>query len=304
MNTGDNINVNSEWLDFCNPTIKSYADCEKLWGTCRNKKKGKPIKGWCRLFKVGDVYELKYSYYNSNDIVIAKIFPDNTITLPSSTNDWYKMHNSLSMALRRAIPIETMRIATGKYYVFDYRQTDLPSRPYELSNHGKFNFEYYGGITFNAEGKCINPRYSTQGKVDPSKRRVWLQLLKQFKRGLKARAKVGALQKIAEQVVEKRKEDKNAHWRWNAVEWDTPKNFAMLTDCLEQNKYTPEFLYAYVDWASPISWWGNAQQPVEDNVLIEQADRLLNKYSFKLRKHFGVFLELPKTAEGKVKEIA
>jgi len=298
--------MDNEWMTYCNPTIKSYADCERLWGTCRNKQKGKPIKGWCRLFKVDDVYELRYEYYYDLPIgqIIAKILPDNTIILPSSTSDWSKMHQSLSMALRRAIPIETMRVATGKYYVFDGRHIGIPKNPYSPSNHGKFSFEYYGGITFNAEGKCINPRYSTQGKVNPSKRRVWLQLLKQFKRGLKARAKVGALQKLAEQVAEKRKEDKNAHWRWNGIEWDTPKNFAMLIDCLEQNKYTSEFLYAYVEWASPISWWGDSRQPVEDKVLIEQADKLLNKYSFKLRKHFGVFLELPKTAEGNVKEMA
>ena len=46
---------------FGEPLVKDYADCERMFSTCRDPKKGKPIRTWCRLFKNQDVYELKYT---------------------------------------------------------------------------------------------------------------------------------------------------------------------------------------------------------------------------------------------------
>ena len=91
---------------FGDPLIKDYADCERMFSTCRNPEKGKPIRTWCRLYKEQDVYVLKYMMWvfrqsdsEQNTVPIAEFHPDGRIVLPSDSNEWKNMHGSLSMAL-------------------------------------------------------------------------------------------------------------------------------------------------------------------------------------------------------------
>ena len=162
--------------------------------------------------------------------------------------------------------------------------------------------EYFAGMTFNDDGVCINPQYATDGEIDTEKRRVWLRMLRRFKRGLKARAKVGALQQHAKRIYEKHAEmeRKGQHrWQWQMPNWKSKKYYGMLKEAMQSNEYTPEFLEAFVESATP-NTYGNTL--ATDAHILQYVDTLMNDLSYQLRKDFGVFVSEPLTADGKVVE--
>ena len=306
---------------FGEPLLKDYADCERMFSTCRNPEKGKPIRTWCRLYKEQDVYVLKYMMWvfgqqdkEQNTVPIAEFHPDGRIVLPSDSNEWRNMHASLSTALHNAIPILTERMGRGRYRIAHtglmdrvtpaVGEKDIRGNYYQswwdaFKEHGT---EYFAGMTFNHEGLCINPQYATDGEIDTEKRRVWLRMLRRFKRGLKARAKVGALQQHAKRIYDKHAEmeKKGQHrWQWQMPNWKSKKYYAMLKEAMQTNEYTPEFLEAFVESATP-NTYGNTL--ATDAHILQHVDTLMNDLSYQLRKDFGVFVSEPLTADGKVIE--
>ena len=127
-------------------------------------------------------------------------------------------------------------------------------------------------------------------------------MLRRFKRGLKARAKVGALQQHAKRIYDKHAEmeRKGQHrWQWQLPNWKSKKYYAMLKEAMQTNEYTPEFLEAFVESATP-NTYGNTL--ATDAHILQYVDTLMNDLSYELRKDFGVFIKEPLTADGKVKE--
>ena len=270
------------------------------------------MRTWCRLFKNQDVYEVCYVPWNyDKGAVIAEFHPDGRIVLPSDSYSWQGMHASLSTALHNAIPILTERMGKGRYRVAHTGLMDRVTPPREqggnyyqswwdaFKEHGN---EYFAGMTFNDDGVCINPQYATSGEIDTEKRRVWLRMLSRFKRGLKARAKVGALQQHAKRIYEKHAEmeRKGQHrWQWQMPNWKSKKYYGMLKEAMQSNEYTPEFLEAFVESATP-NTYGNTI--ATDAHILQHVDTLMNDLSYQLRKDFGVFVSEPFTADGKVVE--
>lgn len=300
---------------FNEPILIDYADCERTFSTCRHPAKGKPIRTWCRLFKNQDVYELRYSTWNGeNKEVIAEFHQDGRLVLPSDSYTWQMMHASLSTALHRVIPIVTERVGKARYRIVQHRwldenvdETDPLAGGSEFYHDWWKSFkaksvEYFAGITFNHEGLCINPRQATTGEIDTEKRKVWLRMLKRFKRGLKARAKVGALQQHAKRIYDKHAEMERKgqnRWQWQLPNWRSKTYYSMLKQAMETNEFTPEFLDAFVESATP-NTYGN--QLATDAHILQHVDTVMSDMSYDLRKDFGVFIQEPLTADGKVME--
>jgi len=296
---------------FGQPLLKDYADCERTFSTCRTPAKGKPIRSWCRLFKNQDVYELKYISWGGETIPIAEFHPDGRIVLPSDSHAWQAMHGSLSMALHNAIPILTERMGKGRYRIAHTGLMDRLTPPREQGGNYYQSWweafkengtEYFAGMTFNDDGICTNVQHAVSGEIDTEKRRVWLRMLRRFKRGLKARAKVGALQQHAKRIYDKHAEmeRKGQHrWQWQLPNWKSKKYYAMLKEAMQTNEYTPEFLEAFVESATP-NTYGNTL--ATDAHILQHVDTLMNDLSYELRKDFGVFIREPLTADGKVIE--
>lgn len=296
---------------FGEPLLRDYKDCEVHFSTCRNPAKGKPMRSWCRLFKNQDVYEVCYVPWNyDKGAVIAEFHPDGRIVLPSDSHSWRNMHSSLSMALHNAIPILTERMGRGRYriahtgYIDGEASASPSSNDYFFSEwyetFKKKGNEYFAGMTFNHEGLCINPQYSTDGEIDVEKRRTWLRMLRRFKRGLKARAKVGALQQHAKRIYDKHAEmERNGQhrWQWQMPNWKSKKYYDMLKEVMQTNEFTPEFLEAFVESATP-NTYGNTI--ATDAHILQHVDTLMNDLSYSLRRDFGVFISEPLSADGKV----
>lgn len=297
---------------FGQPLVKDYADCERMFSTCRNPEKGKPMRSWCRLFKNQDVYEVCYVPWNyDKGAVIAEFHPDGRIVLPSDSHSWRNMHGSLSMALHNAIPILTERMGRGRYRIAHTGFLDRVTPPREQVDNYYQSWwdafkenanEYFAGMTFNHEGLCINPQSATSGEIDVEKRRTWLRMLRRFKRGLKARAKVGALQQHAKRVYDKHAEmEKNGkhRWQWELPNWKSKKYYDMLKEAMQTNEFTPEFLDAFVESATP-NTYGNTI--ATDAHILQHVDTLMSELSYSLRRDFGVFISEPLSADGKVIE--
>lgn len=297
---------------FGQPLVKDYADCERMFSTCRNPEKGKPMRSWCRLFKNQDVYEVCYVPWNyDKGAVIAEFHPDGRIVLPSDSHSWRNMHGSLSMALHNAIPILTERMGRGRYRIAHTGFLDRVTPPREQVDNYYQSWwdafkenanEYFAGMTFNHEGLCINPQSATSGEIDVEKRRTWLRMLRRFKRGLKARAKIGALQQHAKRIYEKHQEmEKNGkhRWQWEMPNWKSKKYYDMLKEVMQTNEFTPEFLDAFVESATP-NTYGNTI--ATDAHILQHVDTLMSELSYSLRRDFGVFISEPLSADGKVIE--
>ena len=302
------------------PVLETWDDCNRKFSTTRSPEKGKPIRNWCRLFKNGQVFELKYNYYNGTRETIAEFHPDGRIVLPSSSTEWQFMHSSLSMALHGAIPILTERMGKGRYRIANTMFIDkklqewrndpnyVPPTQSPWSSHYQewwelfktHGSEYFAGMTFNAEGECTNKRYSTTGEIDTEKRRVWLRMLRRFKRGLKARAKIGALQQHAKRIHAKHEElsrKGQSRWQWELPNFQSPKYYRMLKNALETNEFSPEFLDAFVESATP-NTYGNTI--ATDAIILQHVDTIMNDLSYQLRREYGVFISEPLSADGKV----
>ena len=300
---------------FSKPLLEDYADCERMFSTCRTPARGKPIRTWCRLYKEDDVYVLKYMMWgwsdggNQNVMPIAEFHPDGRIVLPSDSTNWQGMHGSLSMALHNAIPIVTERMGKGRYRIahtkyLDKIANEKPDKEYFYSvwwqSFKEIGTEYFAGMTFSKEGICTNVQHAVTGEIDTEKRRVWLRMLRRFKRGLKARAKVGALQQHAKRIYDKHAEmeRKGQHrWQWQMPNWKSEKYYGMLKEAMQTNEYTPEFLEAFVESATPNTY---GKTLATDAHILQYVDTLMNDLSYDLRKDFGVFVTEPLTADGKV----
>lgn len=296
------------------PILESYGDCESQFSTCRSPEKGKPIRKWCRLYKRGDQYDLCYEYFNSKTVIAT--FTKEGFCLPSPSESWQCMHASLSMALHNAIPIVTERIGKGRYRIAHTGRLDRMANSDPTSNNDGSSFyqvwwdkfkeigvEYFGGMWFTYDGRCTNVQYATNGEIDTEKRKVWLRLLKRFKRGMKARAKIGALQPIAKRVFEENKEaERNGqriHYWQGVFDWNKPKLYAMMKHALDTNEFSAEFLYQFVKSATPNTW---SITMATDQHILKHIDTVMNDLSYKLRKDYGVFIKEPLTADGKVKQ--
>jgi len=147
--------------------VQTYDQAKRLYGTCRFPDKGKPVKGWCRLHKVDENFELRMD--NKTICVFA---PDNTLTFTMTSAQAKNYSITLSQALARAIPIGWERVATGRHRVIHTKR---------ISHHGGTHrweqwreamkaegIEVFNGIKFNLDtGECMNAKPTTEAQVIP-----------------------------------------------------------------------------------------------------------------------------------------
>jgi hypothetical protein len=142
--------------------------------------------------------------------------------------------------------------------------------------------QYRQGIKFNLlTGECINPEPDMMQTIIPEKRAEWLRDLKRFKRGMKSRAKVGALQGFVDEA--KRLRAKSAgHWafqRDNSIDWKAPACAKMIVACMQADEYPPELLQAFVTDHLCVGFV----------TLTEHIDEVCKQNSVQFRAAYGVF---------------
>jgi hypothetical protein len=265
--------------------IQTYAQAKRLYGTCRFPDKGKPVKGWCRLHKVDENFELRMD--NKTICVFA---PDNTLTFTMTSAQAKNYSITLSQALARAIPIGWERVATGRHRVIHTKR---------ISHHGGAHrweqwreamkaegIEVFNGIKFNLDtGECMNAKPTTEVQVVPAKRTEWLRALRVFKRGLKLRAKLGVLDTICQDVIAERTLSKT-RYDWVQPDWSNEKWIDLLFDSIKNNQHPTELLHGFAQSVQGRAYY---HITISKETTLQAADNVCAELSVQLRRKFGVF---------------
>jgi hypothetical protein len=120
-------------------------------------------------------------------------------------------------------------------------------------------------------------------KIDEDKRREWLRALRRFKYGMRARAKLGVLETICEQVEAERKGKR----QWDAPQWDHERWVTLLYTCIKDNQFPPELLIGFAKTAE-VTFMATRKQPTVDK-LLDAVNGVCRQLSVPLRQKFGVF---------------
>jgi len=182
--------------------INSYADAEREFSRCKDKNRGRPLRGTFRLTKDANDYIISRVSWKEKLKPLLRIHPDNTVTFVAPVD--IVVAYPFSFTLPAIIPLGLDRVSTNKYRVY-HGQTivDCPKQAWTHRyswwyREGKRSAqEYFQGVRFDlTTGKCLNPMPDRCTRIIPERRKLWLQdkakLMQMVKTWLKLGVLVGA----------------------------------------------------------------------------------------------------------------
>jgi len=280
----------------------SYAEMATDFAKARWPEMGRPIKKGVRLYKEGNNFVVKmYDWYDydpneASDRMtpILKVSPKNIVTFLPPLERVLRRANSLVIMFPRVLPIHLARARKGVYRI-DH-EVRIPMRAHGLwGTYPDYSYlknaapEYFKGIKFNLlTGECLNAKPDMVTTELPEQRKVWRSELRRYKRGLKARIKVGALEGFIHEEHAALAVDKG-RWRYRrdaCPDWTQPKLTNLLIKSMRQEKYPAEVLHAFVRSVY-------ADSPYHTNIteqhVLAAVDKVFKKHSEHLRRKYGVF---------------
>ena len=261
--------------------LMNYEACVNMFNLSkvRDPERGKPLRTWARIKQDGDAFVVCIDA--SPLLPLCRITPDNICTWVASPRTIWSFSNTLTMALEQALPFVMLRVGKGRYKITAYNH--LTEYIHEkCTNYG---IEYFEGIQFDLKtAKCLNP---VTIEVDAQRRTEWLRTLKVFKRAIKTRAKVGAIDAMIRNMAEQdmfnrlRKEKPD----WAAQAW-IDKLYGAIIDPTKIDKT----LLQGVALSCVRGWWVSA--PPSTQEFLDELDGICNQFSVPLRKKFGALREV------------
>ena len=281
------------WLTPEARTVMSYAQASALWSKVRSPEKGKPITGWLRMYKVDDNFEFRATGYGSTPL--GTLTPDNKFTFTMSAEGVSRHAQTLVGSLYRWLPFSLMRHRKGLYRIA--HTTPLLKALDPNSDSARYGFyseygpfmrqqpSYYGGIQFDmVSGECLNPRPDDKLIEIPEKRKEWRKALTQFKRGLKARVRVHAMDGIIDKMWSER--NQSNRWDHRQPDWSSSMWIDKLEQAMRDNEFSQELLMGIVQ-TSHTGYYMQSKPTGAD--VLKAVDKICNDNSIELRRRFGVF---------------
>ena len=269
----------------------SYADFAADYKRCRNAEKGRPIKGWCRLFKEDSDYVVKVRRWRSSDAPLFRVSPDEIVTFSMPLDNLLQNAQTIVSSLYRVIPFSLERKRKGIYALGGTHQIsdglgNYPAYFQWLRTEAPENFT---NIRFNlVTGECLNAQPNLIDSMIPEVRRQWLRDVKRYKKGLKARAKIGALQGHMTKVLDALTSPAGRPWELR-YEWNSKLGqrgtLQHIVECMRSEEYPPDLLYLLVATTS-IPYRGSE---LNDKMVLENVDKIFDAHSLQLRTIYGVF---------------
>jgi len=287
-------------------TFDSYSDFTGHLSRARSRFLGRPLPGRWRLFKRGNNFEIslpaqpRYSYQQSPNvkgevlnvsdyIPVFQVSPKGIVTFVLTENDFLRYSNIIVVILNRIIGITAQRFSKGHYRLGIAKRevTSWGSWCIQLSKEN--SHPYFKGMKFNiSTGACLNPKQELVYKEVPERRKVWRHDLRQYKRGLLTRLKVGALDQHIKECFEALVEDNKLPWSERgkiSTNWANPQELKYLAQCMEKNKYPEQILRGII--LSCSIGWGN--KPISPKQVATAIYKLFRTHSIQLREHYKVF---------------
>lgn len=272
--------------------------------------KGRYVNSWCRLRTVNSC-GTRISEGVCIDVhgkPFAKIYPNNTIEWVATQEEMWQYSTTLVSAFHRWFPFYILRYRKGLYkiahqyplykQIVKYTNTlkKLPKRKLgEIKGtsiwsvidrtHLQTSPMYFEGIKFNlTTGKCINPQTNRKFVEIPEKRKEWRKKAMAFKKGIKARIKVGSLDTYVSNMAKIKTQSRGYTYNidWNAKAW-----INLLATCLGKGEYTKELLLAITYEITGGSSYFNSS--ANNQWLITRFEHWFKTLSIPLRKELGVF---------------
>lgn len=148
---------------------------------------------------------------------------------------------------------------------------------------------YFQGLKFDMlTGKCLNQRADDKFVENPEARKNWRRLLTKWKRGIKARARIGAFDSIIDKVYKEHDNSTTRHfYDWKAPDWTNGSWLDLLANSIKETKYSPELLKALV--LSCNDGYYPSSEKVTSQDVFNTTNKLCNEHSIELRRKFNVF---------------
>jgi hypothetical protein len=282
---GDGV---AHWLREA--TVTDYKSVKAYYERARFPDKGKPLRTWARIHKDGEDYYVKC--WNTE---LCRFKPNNTVVFTATSEEVWSSSNTLSSSLHRAMPLTILRIAKGRYRLAHNEQ--VIKNAVDTSNGNPSNWhhidwwawlkkdapEYFQGITFDlATGECLNRRPDDKLISIPEKRLHWLRALREFKKGIKVRAKMNIFEGFSDTI-----QKEGSHGYYDRPDWSHDEHRALLFESIRDNKFPKELLLGITKSYRPDYTWTWARPKPND--VIKETDRICTTYSVELRRQFGVF---------------
>ena len=252
--------------------ISSYQAAAEYMEKARSKAKGRPMRGtgW-RLFQDGDEYPV---YLNGGQV--GRFLPDNTFMFTVDGDRAHSMAQTLGSTMHRNLPFKWRRFGYKKYRV-DHT-TNIDGHYYQHFAKPTNAPQIYDGLKFDlTTGKCLNYQPDYKPTINPDRRGEWLAASREWKRKLKAAARVGVFDKL---VAEERQNP--TPWQERPV-WRNPEMLDILYKAFKDGDCSVELLRMFVASESR-SWVATTSGHMYDSVT-----RIVSSQSRELRKRFGVF---------------
>jgi len=220
-------------------------------------------------------------------VPVYKLTPNNVLTFILSLDKLLYHSNSIVMVLHKTVPLTVQRFDKGKYRVgVGVKTKAIWSGNYYFSLKKEDSQQYFKGIKFRLPDRlCLNPQPDETIEEVPEERRKWRRDLRRYKRGLKSRAKVGALTGHIDRYEKERNENAKLDWqvrRQLRMLW-TNEWIKRLVRCMKKEEYPSEILYAFVRSADR---WHRSTNPQH---IIKAVDEVFTAHSEALRREYGVF---------------
>jgi len=297
--------------------IGSYDQAASIFASCRSATKGKPINGSTRLFRGEDgkyvlgVYNWHSRTNNSlpEHTPLAIFHPNNTLEFVFPKDRFLSESNSLVIVLDRITPIGAMRVRTGVYKLafmgnsYEFNQNlweqfrnHRPEAPQSWEEFHAMKRQpwknamttgalYKEGLTFDLDtGLHTGAEVDYRDNIIPEKRKEWLRMLRKFKRGVKVRIRIGALDSLLKGIRDDAGFNQHFAPRWNSTE-----QLDMLESAIRNEEFPVKLLDGLV--RSTIGYAYRLSNTIEPKQVMREFDNVMRQTSVSLRQRLGVFGE-------------
>ena len=278
-------------------SLNTYEEMLTSFNTARWPDKGKPVNQNWRMFKKGDAIRIVCQGYGTEPL--ADITPDNIITFVAKESHIINMSQSYVSSFYRWFPFVINRHRKGLYRIRHTKnlneeihkkigdnQDSVYSTFGSVMNNGP---SYFSGIQFNLlTGECLNQKPDDKFIEIPAKRKEWRQMLTAYKKGLKARAKVHALDAIALEVMKERAQTQNS-WHARQPDWSSEEWLDCLQESMTTLDYPKHLLKGLMETSMSNRGWGRQTEVPTVDDIIHTVDKIFTDLSIPLRRRFGVF---------------
>lgn len=252
-------------------TFTSYAMMHKFMEKAKNKSVGRPLPASMRMKLLDDGTSIAVTYGKSQQLFV--VTPDNVLTFTASI----RQLAFRAAQMRKVIQFHPHRIRTDRYRIVPTHRT----QHWPVQTDGCP--DYYQGIQFNlTTGECLNRKDFVSPEVIPEARKVWLAALRNFKRAVTVRVKLGVVDGF---VNEAKAQGRGLSLPWQ--DFSSEESLSWLTQEIMSGNVTTDLLkqITYNAYRTHNSW----REEFTTKAVIKYVNSLIGHNRTALRMRFNVF---------------